>query len=79
MTNSDTFDSLNDLLKPMNTVKDVARIGINETTLAYWRHNGLGPKYVKAGRIVLYPKEEIITYLRDHLYQSTSEYEETLQ
>lgn len=37
---------------------------------------GLGPKYVKVGRTVLYPKEELVSYFREHLYQSTMEYGE---
>ncbi|KFI50588.1 helix-turn-helix transcriptional regulator [Bifidobacterium callitrichos] len=67
------FHSLRDTLKPMNTTKDVAGIGIAEGTLAYWRSTGIGPKFVKVGRTVLYPRETLIAYFRDHVYQSTSE------
>ncbi len=72
----DVFAALEAALKPMNTTKDVAECGITERTLAYWRTKGLGPKYVKVGRTVLYPKEELVSYFRGHLYQSTMEYGE---
>jgi hypothetical protein len=47
-----------------------------EGTLAYWRSAGIGPKFVKVGRIVMYPKEQMIAYFAQHLYQCTAEYEE---
>lgn len=75
----DVFASLEAMLKPMNTTKDVADCGIPEGTLAYWRSMGIGPRFVKAGRSVLYPKEEVIAYFRSHLYSSTDEYEEALR
>lgn len=31
-------------------------------TVRYWRHVGKGPKSIKAGRIVLYPVDEIKRY-----------------
>lgn len=43
---------------------------------AYWRSAGIGPKFVKVGRIVMYPKEQMIAYFAQHLYQCTAEYEE---
>ena len=70
---SDLFGALHDSLKPMNTAKDVADIGISEGTLAYWRSMGIGPKVVKVGRTVLYPREALIAYFADHVYQSTAE------
>ena len=62
------FAALAAALKPMNTTKDIAdRCGIKE---------GTGPKFVKVGRIVMYPKEQMIAYFAQHLYQCTAEYEE---
>lgn len=43
--------------------------------MAYWRGAGIGPKFVKVGRTVMYPKEPMIAYFKEHLYQSTCEYE----
>lgn len=71
----EVFTALEESLKPMNTPKDFATSGIAEDTLAYWRSQGIGPKWVKIGRTVVYPKECILSYMRDHLYQSTAEYE----
>ena len=71
------FAALAAALKPMNTTKDIAdNCGIKEGTLAYWRSAGIGPKFVKVGRIVMYPKEQMIAYFAQHLYQCTAEYEE---
>ena len=56
--------------------EDIAdNCGIKEGTLAYWRSAGIGPKFVKVGRIVMYPKEQMIAYFAQHLYQCTCEYE----
>lgn len=69
----EVFDSLEAMLKPMNTTKDVARIGIPEGTLAYWRSMGIGPYFVKVGRTVLYAKEDVVSYMRSHRIQSTDQ------
>lgn len=77
MEDDTTFAALAEVLKPMNTTKDIAdRCGIKEGTLAYWRGVGIGPKFVKVGRTVMYPKEQMIAYFKKHLYQCTAEYEE---
>lgn len=65
----DLFSALERSLKPMNTTKDIAATGISEGTLGYWRSMGVGPKFVKVGRTVLYPKETILDYFRTHVYQ----------
>jgi hypothetical protein len=31
----------------------------NENTLKHWRYIGYGPRWIKAGRHVLYPRDEI--------------------
>ena len=50
MEDDTTFAALAEVLKPMNTTKDIAdRCGIKEGTLAYWRGAGIGPKFVKVG------------------------------
>lgn len=77
MEDDRAFASLEAVLKPMNTTKDIAvNCGIKEGTLAYWRSAGIGPKFVRVGRVVMYPKEPMLDYFRRHLYQGTSEYEE---
>lgn len=77
MDDKEVFAALAAALKPMNTTKDIAdNCGIKEGTLAYWRSAGIGPKFVKVGRTVMYPKEQMIAYFAQHLYQCTAEYEE---
>lgn len=77
MDDKEVFAALAAALKPMNTTKDIAdNCGIKEGTLAYWRSAGIGPKFVKVGRTVMYPKEQMIAYFAQHLYQCTTEYEE---
>ena len=72
MDDKEVFAALAAALKP-----DIAdNCGIKEGTLAYWRSAGIGPKFVKVGRIVMYPKEQMIAYFAQHLYQCTAEYEE---
>lgn len=64
MEDDGAFASLAAALKPMNTTKDIAdRCGIKESTLAHWRSDGIGPKFVKVGRTVMYPKEPMIEIL----------------
>lgn len=77
MDDKEVFAALAAALKPMNITKDIAdNCGIKEGTLAYWRSAGIGPKFVKVGRTVMYPKEQMIAYFAQHLYQCTAEYEE---
>lgn len=66
MDDKEVFAALAAALKPMNTTKDIAdNCGIKEGTLAYWRSAGIGPKFVKVGRTVMYPKEQMIAYSRN--------------
>lgn len=61
-------------LKPMNTPIEVAQCsGIKVGTLARWRSMGIGPRFVKIGRTVHYPKEEIVRCLSENIYQSAGE------
>ena len=62
--------------EPWFVAKGQTNCGIKEGTLAYWRSAGIGPKFVKVGRTVMYPKEQMIAYFAQHLYQCTAEYEE---
>ncbi|WP_433464363.1 helix-turn-helix transcriptional regulator [Spirillospora sp. CA-128828] len=48
------------------TVPEVAeRYRTNENTVRYWRHTGYGPKGVKVGARVLYPRAEIERFDRE--------------
>ena len=68
------LSELDRVLKPVNTPADIAkRTGIAEGTLGYWRSSGIGPKFSKIGKTVLYAKEDILNYLRENRFQSTQE------
>ena len=49
-------------------------LGVSESWLAKARLRGDGPRYVKIGRSVRYPRAYIREYLRSHTTTSTSEW-----
>ena len=49
-----------------------ARWKLNVVTLANWRVQGKGPKFIKLGRRVLYPLGEIEAYEQSQLRQNTA-------
>lgn len=49
-----------------------ARIGVSHNTLANWRVSGEGPRYLKFGRMVLYPEAEIEAWEKAHLRRAVS-------
>lgn len=42
-------------------------LGVSTNTLARWRMDGVGPKYVKAGRYVRYPAHCLIDWFKENL------------
>ena len=56
------MDGLN--LKPEQAA---ARLHVSRATLANWRVQGIGPRFIKFGRKVLYPVVEIEAFERAHL------------
>lgn len=56
------------------TTKEAAkRLRLNANTLANWRMQGTGPRYIKMGRKVLYPMAEIEAFEQRQLRGSTSQ------
>ena len=50
---------------------DVALVlGVSSATLDNMRRDGIGPRYVKFGKRVLYPKSEIVDYLIENLIET---------
>jgi predicted DNA-binding transcriptional regulator AlpA len=47
-------------------------LGLSKSTLAKWRVAGSGPKFIRAGRAVLYSKEHLQEWLAANTRQSTS-------
>lgn len=59
---------------PLLCPKAAARhLGVSHLTLADWRYRGVGPRFVKCGRIVRYELAEIEAFKDDHRYTSTTE------
>ncbi|KCV82124.1 hypothetical protein ATO10_09773 [Actibacterium atlanticum] len=49
----------------LNTSKASEYLGISKKQLEAWRYEGLGPEYVKRGRLVLYPRVGLDLWLRE--------------
>ena len=60
------------LLTPAETAK-VLRISVR--TLERYRNEGVGPRYVKVGRRVLYRENDIADWLEAHAVSNTAEAE----
>lgn len=56
-------------LKP---IEAAARLRISVYTLKNWRVQGIGPRFVKFGRVVLYPVVNIEQWERENSYQANS-------
>jgi hypothetical protein len=46
---------------------------LKTNTLEGWRVQGIGPRYIKIGRLVRYRVEDLDTFLEAHTRQSTSQ------
>lgn len=54
------------------TIKELAeRWNMAPGSLSNWRVKGMGPKYVKVGKTVLYPVAEVEAYERENVKRST--------
>lgn len=59
----------------LDTPEEAAKkIGVSPKTLAKWRWQGDGPKYLKIGSRVAYRPADIEAWLNSRQYFSTSEY-----
>ena len=47
--------------------------GVATKTLENWRTLGLGPKFIKAGRRVLYDPADLVAWREQHRVESTSQ------
>lgn len=57
----------------LNRDAAAAELGLSRKTLDNWRSTGRGPRYLKLGSRVLYPRDELEVYKSSCLRQSTSE------
>jgi hypothetical protein len=47
--------------------------GLKPNTLEIWRIQGVGPRFIKCGRLVRYRIEDLDAYLEENTHSSTSE------
>ena len=58
--------------KQLLSTEELAELlGVHPATLATWRHEGRGPKFVKVGKVVRYRRGEIDAFLDSNTHTST--------
>jgi hypothetical protein len=63
-------------MKPLlDTSAAAPLMGVTVGTAENWRVAGLGPKFIKSGRRVLYDPDDIAAWREANRFQSTSEAE----
>mgnify|MGYP003576646300 CR=1 FL=1 len=61
-------------LSPLLATADAAPLaGVAAKTLENWRTLGLGPRFIKAGRRVLYDPADLLAWRNQNRFGSTSE------
>jgi DNA-binding transcriptional MerR regulator len=61
-------------LSPLLPTADAAPLaGVAPKTLENWRTIGVGPRFIKAGRKVLYDPADLLAWRDQHRFGSTSE------
>ena len=61
-------------LSPLLATADAAPLaGVARKTLENWRTLGVGPRFIKAGRKVLYDPADLLAWRDQHRFGSTSE------
>jgi len=56
----------NDLLTPEKALECLGGAVSSTGTLANWRYRGVGPKWIKIGRAVLYRRADLNDYIARH-------------
>ena len=57
----------------IDTPATAAKVGLQKNTLEIWRTKGIGPRFVKVGRRVMYRVSDIEAYLDANTCLSTSD------
>ena len=57
----------------IDTPATAAKVGLQKNTLEIWRTKGIGPRFVKVGRRVMYRVSDVEAYLDANTCQSTSD------
>lgn len=56
-----------------STATTAERLQIKQNTLERWRSAGVGPAFIKVGRLVRYPESAIVAYLKEQFRTSTTQ------
>lgn len=51
-----------------------ARLKMSPHTLAKWRVQGCGPKFVKQGKWVVYLEDDLVGFMSERRFSATAEY-----
>jgi hypothetical protein len=62
-------------MEPLTTVEAAPLVGVAPKTLENWRIAGRGPRFIKAGRKVVYDPRDIASWKSANSHNSTSEAE----
>ncbi len=57
----------------MNEDQAAQVLTVGTKTLQSWRVRGVGPRFIRIGRLVRYTMEELMRYIEEQTRQSTSE------
>jgi len=68
-----TPESLQDPPALVDQETAAERLGCEPLTLADWRYKGIGPRFVKVGRLVRYAPEELQSWIEQNTCPSTSD------
>ncbi|WP_306253769.1 helix-turn-helix domain-containing protein [Parvularcula sp. IMCC14364] len=59
--------------KPLTNEQAANYLGMKASTLNRWRCSGVGPRFLKVGRLIKYRKSDLDAYLQGRVFQSTAE------
>jgi predicted DNA-binding transcriptional regulator AlpA len=60
-------------IKLLTNAQTAELMGLRPSTLEIWRLQGKGPPYRKIGRLVRYSEAEVLAWIDDQIYTSTSQ------
>lgn len=62
------------MTRELKNTADVAEyLGTTPSVLAQWRHRGIGPRFIKVGRKVMYDMADLNEWLTAQTFQGTAE------
>lgn len=64
---------MSDEIKFLRPAEAAHVLGVSKQTLAHWRMSGAGPRFIRAGRIILYDPKELAKWAEARTIGSTAE------